>query len=201
MHQLTLRNPKLIGSLLDSQLYHRRRTKHLPPQTLRIDQRWRARHRLWKRFLPNRPFSYRLHEQDFEYTYWSEFQFAATTRIFCGLAILLACLGLYGLAAFTAERRTKEIGIRKVLGASMGGLLGLIAREFAKLVLVANVIAWPLAYLYLNDWLNGYVQRIDLTVLPFLAGGAVVLVVSMVTISLRTYSAARTDPVKAIRIE
>jgi putative ABC transport system permease protein len=155
----------------------------------------------WKRFLSTRPFRYHTMEEEFEWAYWNEFEFARTTRIFCGLAVLLACLGLYELAAFTTERRTKKIGIRKVLGASQGGLLTLVAREFAMLVLVANLIAWPLAYLYLGNWLNGFVRHIDLSVVPFVTGGGVVLLNAMATISIRTYSSAQKDPVEAIRTE
>jgi putative ABC transport system permease protein len=155
----------------------------------------------WKTFLPDRPFRYTTLDEELSWHYWDEEQFRQIMRIFCGFAMLLACLGLYGLAAFTAERRTKEIGIRKVLGASVNGLLGLMAREFAVLVGIANLVAWPLAYVYLNDWLGGYVQRIDLTIVPFLLGAALVLLIAMVTISLRTYAATQTDPVDAIRSE
>lgn len=160
-----------------------------------------ALEKTWKTFLPDRPFRYTTLDEELSWHYWDDNQFRRTMRIFCALAMLLACLGLYGLAAFTAERRTKEIGIRKVLGASLNGLLGLMIREFAVLVGIANLIAWPLAYFYLSDWLNGFAQRIDLSVIPFLMGGGSVLGIAMLTISSRTYVAATNNPVEALRSE
>lgn len=155
----------------------------------------------WKTFLPNRPFRFTTIEEELGWHYWNDNQFRKSIRVFCGLAMLLGCLGLYGLAAFSAERRTKEIGVRKVLGASPSGLLGLMGKEFAVLVGIANLIAWPAAYFYLDDWLNGFVQRIDLSVVPFVLGGSAVLIVAFVTVSFRTYAAATSNPVEAIRIE
>lgn len=155
----------------------------------------------WKQFLPNRPFGYRVLEEELEHNTWSEREFRRVTRLFGGLAIFLSCLGLYGLAGFTAERRTKEIGIRKVLGASTGSVIGLMSREFATLLGVACLIAWPAAWLYLDDWLNGFAQRVSLSVVPFVLGALAVMVVAAVTISFRTYAAAVADPVDSIRVE
>ena len=155
----------------------------------------------WKQFLPNRPFRYRTLDERLNDHYWDEHQFRRTTYLFCMLSIFLACLGLYGLAAFTAEQRTKEIGIRKVLGASTSNLLRLITKDFAWLVLIANIIAWPLGYLYLNDWLNGFVFRTPLSFWPFMFSGGCVLFIALLTVSFQAIKATRSNPADALRYE
>jgi len=122
-------------------------------------------------------------------------------RAFTILAILISCLGLFGLAAFTAEQRTKEIGIRKVMGASDAGIIALLSKEYAKWVLVANAIAWPVAYFLMNAWLQDYYYRIKLGLPIFLLSAALSVAIAQLTVSFQALKAARTDPVKSLRYE
>ena len=120
---------------------------------------------------------------------------------FAALAVIVACLGLFGLAAFTAERRTKEIGIRKVLGARTRDIVRLLAWQFSKPVIIANVIAWPIAWWAMRDWLNTFDTRVDLGVTPFLLAGAVALVIAIGTIASHALRVARANPIHALRYE
>lgn len=117
------------------------------------------------------------------------------------LAVLVACLGLFGLAAFIAEQRTKEIGIRKVLGASVFGVLELLAKDFTKWILLANIIAWPLAWLAMNKWLQNFAYRVDLPVWPFVLAGFSALAIAMFTVSIQAVKAALANPVQSLRYE
>jgi putative ABC transport system permease protein len=120
---------------------------------------------------------------------------------FAMLAIFVACLGLVGLASFAAEQRTKEIGIRKVLGASVSGIVTLLSSEFLALILLANVIAWPVAYFIMKKWLEHFAYRIDVDALPFLGGAAAALLIAMLTVSFQTIKAAMANPAEALRYE
>jgi putative ABC transport system permease protein len=120
---------------------------------------------------------------------------------FAGIAVLIACLGLFGLVVFTAERSTKEIGIRKVSGARTFDVVRLMLWRISVPVLVANLIAWPVAYAYLRHWLEGYVYRIALSPLYFLAAGGVALLIAWATVYANTWMLARTSPVHALRYE
>ena len=117
------------------------------------------------------------------------------------LAVAIACLGLFGLASFTTERRTKEIGIRKVLGAMVRDIVRLLTWQFSKPVVLANLIAWPVAWWAMRDWLNGFDARIALTPLPFLAAGALALAIAAATMAGHAVKAARTRPIHALRYE
>ena len=117
------------------------------------------------------------------------------------VAIAISCMGLFGLVALAAVRRTKEIGIRKVLGATTGSVLLLMSREFGWLVVAANAIAWPVAYFVLNRWLAFYAYRIDMGVGWFVLAGVGVLAVALATVSSQTWLAARTNPADALRYE
>jgi putative ABC transport system permease protein len=117
------------------------------------------------------------------------------------LAIVIGCLGLFGLAAFTAERRTKEIGVRKVLGARSRDIVQLLVWQFSLPVLIANIIAWPIAWWVMRDWLNGFDTRISLTPVPFLAAGLLALGIAVVTVGGHAYRVAQTSPVRALRYE
>ena len=117
------------------------------------------------------------------------------------LAVIVACLGVFGLASFAAERRTREIGIRKTLGASEGSIVALFSREFAALVIVANAAAWPLGYRMGVDWLANFSYRIEPEAWMFALSGLVAMVVALGTVGLKTLQAARVDPVKALRDE
>jgi putative ABC transport system permease protein len=114
---------------------------------------------------------------------------------------LIACLGLYGLAAFTAERRTKEIGIRKVLGARVIDIVRLLAWQFSKPVVIANFIAWPVGWWAMREWLNGFDQRIALTPGPFVVAGLLALAIALATVAGHALRVARTNPVHALRYE
>lgn len=121
--------------------------------------------------------------------------------VFTGLALFIGCLGLFALAAFTAERRTKEIGIRKVLGASVAGITGLLAKDFLKLVVVAIVIASPVAYFFMQKWLTDFVYRIDIQWWMFAVAGAVAVAVAFLTVGFQSVKAALANPVKSLRSE
>ena len=128
----------------------------------------------------------------------------ARAKVFAGfalLAVIVACLGLFGLAAFTAERRTKEIGIRKVLGARTRDIVRLLAWQFSKPVIVANLIAWPVAWWVMRDWLNDFDARIDLGPTPFVLAGLLALVIAIGTIAGHAFKVARANPIHALRYE
>ena len=120
---------------------------------------------------------------------------------FATLAVVIACLGLFGLAAFTAERRTREIGIRKVFGARSRDIVHLLAWQFSKPVIIANLIAWPVAWWVMRDWLNTFDARIDLGLTPFLIAGLLALVIAVGTVSGHALRISRTNPIHALRYE
>jgi len=155
----------------------------------------------WKAFAPTQPFRYTFLDQDFAALYRSEH---ITGRIFSGfamLAVLIACFGLFGLAAFTATQRTKEIGIRKVLGATVPGIVLLLSREFLKLVGIAFVIAIPVAYFLMAQWLDNFAYRVDMGIGLFLFTGGLALVIALATVSYQSIRAALADPVQSLRYE
>jgi putative ABC transport system permease protein len=115
--------------------------------------------------------------------------------------VVVGCLGLFGLAAFTAQRRTKEIGIRKVLGASTSRIVRLLVWQFSRPVILANIIAWPIAWWVMRDWLNGFDARIALGPIPFLVAGALALLIAIGTIGAHSFRVARTNPIHALRYE
>jgi putative ABC transport system permease protein len=155
----------------------------------------------WKRLAPDVPFDGMFSEDKMLELYQAE---AARAQAFAGfalLAVIVACLGLFGLAAFTAERRTKEIGIRKVLGARTRDIVRLLAWQFSKPVIIANLIAWPAAYYAMKTWLDGFDTRIDLGVTPFLVAGLLALVIAIGTIAGHAVKVARANPILALRYE
>jgi len=154
-----------------------------------------------QRLNPGYPFEYRFLDDDYDQLYRAYEQEMAIVRTFAALAILIACLGLFGLAAYTAEQRTKEIGIRKVLGASIPGIIVLLSREYAKWVLAANLLAWPFAYLFLKGWLKDFAYRIPLSAAFFIAAGVATVVLAQLTVGFQALKAARTDPAVSIRYE
>jgi putative ABC transport system permease protein len=157
--------------------------------------------RAWKRIATDAPFSADFSEDVIVELYKAE---TARTQVFAGfsiLAVIVACLGLFGLAAFTAERRTKEIGIRKVLGARIRDIVGLLAWQFSKPVIIANLIAWPAAYYAMKTWLDGYNVRIDLGLAPFVLAGLLALVIAIGTIAGHAIKVARANPILALRYE
>ena len=122
---------------------------------------------------------------------------------FALFAVLVACLGLYGLASFAAERRTKEIGLRKIMGASVGDIVKMLLWQFSKPVLIANLIAWPVAFYFMSGWLDGFIYRIDVSVLPIMAvaAGLLALFVAWVTVAAHAARVARSSPIEALRYE
>jgi len=147
------------------------------------------------------PFDYSFLDEHFERLYRSDKQMASVVTIMAGLAILISCLGLFGLAAITTARKTKEIGIRKVLGASETQITVLLSKNFTLLVVVSFVIASPVTYWLLTKWLESFAYRIDINLLVFALGGLVALLIALITISYHTVRSARANPVKSLRYE
>jgi putative ABC transport system permease protein len=156
---------------------------------------------LWKELVPSRPFKYEFLEENLNQGYAQERQSGQVFRVFSGLAIVIACVGLFGLSAFTAGQRTKEIGIRKVLGASVPGVVLLLSKDFTKLVLIALVLAIPLAWYLMDSWLSGFAYRISLGVESFLIAGMVSLAIAWLTVSYQSVKAAIVNPVNSLRRE
>ncbi len=146
-------------------------------------------------------FDYTFLNERFDQLYRTEEKQAQIFGVFALLAILVGCLGLLGLATFMAEQRTKEIGIRKVLGASIGGVVALLSKDFVILILIANIIAWPAAYWAMNQWLQNFVYRTHLSPTTFILGGVTALAIALITISYQAIKAARTNPIDALRYE
>jgi putative ABC transport system permease protein len=156
---------------------------------------------MWKARVPWHPFEYRFLNDDYNKLYKSEQKTAAIFSLFAGLAIILACLGLFGLAAFTTLQRTKEIGVRKVLGAGTATLVTLLCREFLQLVCIAFAIAVPAGWIAAEKWLQDFAYRIQVNVFVFLAAGAAVLFITLLTAGYHAVKAALANPVKALRSE
>jgi len=157
--------------------------------------------KVWKQLAPAQPFQYSFLDEDFRKMYSSEQRLSQIFFVFAGLAIIIACLGLFALTAFTAEQRTKEIGIRKVLGASVRSIVVLLSKEFGKLIIIAFVIAAPLAWLGVDWWLKSYTYKTEIGVAVYLAAGAVAFVIAWLTMGYQSIRAASSDPVKSLRAE
>ncbi|HHP7239397.1 ABC transporter permease [Longibacter sp.] len=155
----------------------------------------------WNRHYSEWPFEYAFADQRFNASYRSDQRMGVLFATFSGLAIIIACLGLLGLAAFTARQRTKEIGIRKALGATGSQIVSLLTREFAQLVAIAVVVAIPVAYVVMNQWLDTFASRISLGLGVFLIAATVALVTAIGTVSLQAVRAAQTDPGRALRTD
>jgi len=156
---------------------------------------------VWESVIPNYPFESRFFDEDFERQYRAGERIGNLVRYFSILAIFIACLGLFGLASFTAEQRTKEIGIRKVLGATEPGIVFLLSVEFIKWVVAANIIAWPLAYFVMNRWLEDFAYRTDMNPLLFIFAAALSFIIALLTVSYQSIKAALTNPVKSLKYE
>lgn len=209
-------NRRIIGVVKD---YHFE-SLHNPiiPMAMRIDHGWYqqacvriAPHRVsdtltfiekkWKEIYPKYPFEYRFLDDILQSLYQSEQSIGTVVTVFTVLALFISCLGIFGLSLYTAEQRTKEIGIRKVLGASVSSVVKHISKEFVFLVIIANVIAWPLAYIMINQWLQSFAYRIAMGWLTFILAGIVVLVLSLLTVSWQIIRAATANPVDSLRYE
>jgi predicted permease len=155
----------------------------------------------WKRIIPNYPFEYRFMDERYDMMYRSEQRIGTLLRYFAILAVFVACLGLFGLASFMAEKRTKEIGIRKILGASVIQVTRLLCREFFLLVFVANVIAWPAAYFIMRKWLQSYAYRADMGYFVFIGAMLLALFVAILSVGYQAVRAARANPADSLRYE
>lgn len=156
---------------------------------------------IWKRHVPDLPITRSFYDDRLGQLYAGDEQRGQMFTYFAIFAVLVSCLGLFGLASFTANRKTKEIGIRKVHGASIPRIIRMMTWQFSKPVIVANIIAWPVAWYFTSDWLQGFQFRIDLTPLPFIAAGMIALIIAWGTVTVHSYRVARTNPVKALRYE
>jgi len=155
----------------------------------------------WKKFAPAEPFDYRFLDEAFGEQYISEQRLGNIFGIFSGLSIFIACLGLFGLCAYVAEKRTKEIGVRKVLGASTGNILALLSGNFLRLTLLAAVIAFPVSWWVMNKWLEDFAYRISISWWLFALAGLAVMLIALLTIGSLAVKAARANPVKSLRTE
>jgi putative ABC transport system permease protein len=155
----------------------------------------------WKKFAPGTPFDYSFLDEDFDALYRSEQRMGKVFGIFTFLSVFVACLGLFGLSIYTAERRRKEIGVRKVLGASVQSVVTLLSKDFIKLVLIAFFIASPIALWAMNKWLQGFSYRINISWWVFVVAGFGALVIMLITVSFQAIKAAIANPVESLRIE
>jgi len=156
---------------------------------------------IWKRFAPGFPFEYSFLDEEIRGMYSKDVVFEKIFFYAAGFSILIVCLGLLGLASFVAEKRTKEIGIRKVLGASLPQILLLLSREFTAAIVLANLIAWLVAYYWMNKWLNNFAYRIDIGVGIFVLSAAIALFIALLTVSWQSLRAATANPVDSLRYE
>jgi len=156
---------------------------------------------IWRQMAPSQPFSFLFMDDAFNNIYRTEQRMGGISLSFSLLAIFIACLGLFGLAAYAAEQRTREIGIRKVLGASVGGIVGLLSRDFLRLVVISAVIAFPLAWWAMHHWLQDFAYRITIGWEVFAAAGVVAVGIALVTVSFQAVRAALANPVKSLRSE
>ncbi|MBS1662977.1 MAG: ABC transporter permease [Bacteroidetes bacterium] len=157
--------------------------------------------KVWKTYLPEIPFQYTFLDEKFDQLYKSEQKQGSLFTCFAGIAIFIACLGLLGLSAFSISQRIKEIGVRKVLGASTGSIVGLLSRDFLKLVAIAALIAFPIAWYTMHSWLRDFAYRISIEWWVFLIAGIVAASVALITISFQAIRAALANPVKSLRSE
>ena len=155
----------------------------------------------WKQYVPQAPFEYSFLDEKFEELYKTEQQQGTLFTTFACIAIFIACLGLFGLSAFTISQRVKEIGVRKVLGASVGSIVNLLSRDFLKLIAIAALIAFPIAWFAMYNWLQGFAYRISIQWWVFLAAGILAAAVALVTIGIQAIKAALANPVESLRSE
>jgi putative ABC transport system permease protein len=156
---------------------------------------------VWKQFAPARPFDYQFLDETYEALYDAEQKQAKLFTAFSGLAIFIASLGLFGLATFNAMQRVKEIGIRKVLGATVPQIFGLLSKEIVILILVANFLAWPVAYYFMGEWLSGFAYHIDMNIFVYIGSAFVAVLIAIITISAQTLKAATSNPAQTLKYE
>ena len=155
----------------------------------------------WKQFSTDHPFNYFFLDEQLNHFYESDSRLLGVLNVFAVLAIFIACIGLFGLSIYTAKQRTKEIGIRKVLGATVAGIVSMLSADFVKLVLLASVIAFPIGWWAMNTWLQDFAYRINLSWMIFIVAGLVAVLIALITISFQAVRAALANPVKSLRTE
>ncbi len=155
----------------------------------------------YKETFPGNPFNYFFLDDHYNQQYKSDQQFSKVFGLFTIIGIIIACLGLFGLSSYSVAKRTKEIGIRKVLGASVKQITMLVSKEFILIVLLANVVAWPISYFLMDNWLSGFASRINLGILSFLIPGAIALLIAILTVASQSIKAASAGPVNSLKSE
>lgn len=207
---------QVIGVIKD--FHHRSLHRSIEPLAMQMDRRYLERlslrikteniigavaelERMWKKLVPHRPFEYAFLDQRLDQHYQAEVHIGQVFRSFSLLAIFIACLGLLGLVAYTAQQRTKEIGVRKVLGASASRIVLLLLKEFVMLIALAFVVAVPIAYFSMNYWLKNFAYRIEISWGIFLIAGSLTLAIALLTVSYQSIKAALTNPVDSLRYE
>jgi putative ABC transport system permease protein len=156
---------------------------------------------VFRKVIPSVPFDYKFADEEYSLKFASEERIGSLSLVFAALAIVISCLGLFGLASFVAERRTKEIGIRKVMGASVFALWQMLSRDFVLLVVISSVIAVPPGYYFMNNWLQKYEYRTDISLWIFLITCFGALAITVLTVSYQSIKAAWANPVKSLRSE
>lgn len=169
--------------------------------TNNIEETVEAVNAQWDQSFAGNPFEFFFLDSYFDSYYQAEKSFRNLFLIFTVLAILIGCLGLFGLSSYTAVQKTKEIGIRKVLGSSTSSIVRLMFKDFLLLIGVANLMAWPLAWYFLNEWLQNYPYHISINFLFFGVAAALVLIIAFLTVSYHTFRTARLNPAKTLKYE
>jgi putative ABC transport system permease protein len=155
----------------------------------------------WEKLVPGEPFNYTFIDEDYNRLYQSENRIGKIFIIATCLTLFISCLGLFGLAAFTTEQRSKEIGIRKVMGASAPEIIYMLSKEFSLWVLLANIFAWPIAWYGISRWLENFAYRIKILPWPFFLAGLIALIIALISVSYKAVRAALANPVEALRYE
>ncbi|MEP4925115.1 MAG: FtsX-like permease family protein, partial [Balneola sp.] len=155
----------------------------------------------WNTFSNGVPFEYSFLQDDISLLYDAEKKFLQLFSIFTTLAIIISCLGILGLVAFAVNQKMKEIGIRKVLGANVVDIIWSFVKNYSQLIIISNLLAWPIAYVLIKDWLEDFAYRVPISMLEFVIAGAIIFLISIGTISLVAYKAALLNPVKSLKSE
>jgi putative ABC transport system permease protein len=155
----------------------------------------------WGKIMPGKPFIYKFIDESFDNLYQSEQRTEKLIIIFCAFAMIISILGLVSLISLISQTRKKEIGVRKVLGASVSGIVFMTIKEFIIIILASNIIAWPVAYYFMNKWLEDFAYRIDISWWTFVLAGGIALLIALVTVSYQAVRAAIANPIEALRYE
>ncbi|MFQ5629204.1 MAG: ABC transporter permease, partial [bacterium] len=156
---------------------------------------------VWSKHAPDQPFEYTFYDKDFDRLYRADRRVGSLFETFSFLGIFIACLGLFGLASFATEQRTKEIGVRKVLGASVPNIVMLLSKEFTKLVALAFLFAIPVSYFGMNYWLQNFAYRTEISIFSFLFAGILAIAIAWLTVSYQSIKASVANPVQALKYE